>query len=397
MQGLLNLLHVDNYFLYDPSRCYIQTMRVPFLTMLAVLLAPLIASGQEVGFKTERGNLYSAGATVSITENAPNDIIAAGGDVTISGTAGNELLAAGGSITLSGKTAGDARAAGGNITLAGTVGGEMVLAGGKIHLLPGAAVKGGLFAASGEIMLEGAVGGGARIIGGTVTINGTIGKDAEIKAERLVIGRNARIQGGLRYEAPEEAQIDQGAVIAGGKQFTRTEFRPRREEIRKIMGAFWIAKLFAVMTAGIVIFLLLPQRTAEVTALGVNRFGQELLIGFLVLVAVPALMLLLFMTLLGSLLGAVALFLYIAFLLLSSVFGALIFTRLISGSVFRKDPALTWPMILAGVLVYQVLGLIPFLGWIFKFLFFLTALGALCHAVYSVRDRRSLPPGGQTP
>src|SRR5574337_555608 len=317
-------------------------MQTMFLTLIAVFLTPLIASAQGVSFKTGRGNVYSAGGSMSIAENASNDIVAAGGDLSISGNAGNELLAAGGSVLLSGKTGGDARAAGGSIIVAGTIGGEAVLAAGKIHVLPGAEIKNGLFAASGDFTLEGTIGGGARIIGGTVMINGTIDKDVDIKAEQLVIGKSAKIQGDMRYEAPHEARIEQGAVITGQQMFKKAEFKPPREKIAKFLGAWWIVKLLAIMTAAVVIFLMLPQRTAEVTALAVDRFGRELVVGFLVLVAVPALMLLLFITMLGSLLGLLTLFLYIPFIMLSSVFGALIFTRLISGYVLKKEAALTW-------------------------------------------------------
>lgn len=151
------------------------------------------------------------------------------------------------------------------------------------------------------------------------------------------------------------------------------------------------------MTAAIVIYSLLPERTTEVADLGIHRFGHELLVGFIIFVAIPALIVLLFVTVLGSLLGLLTVFFYIAFLLLSSVFGALIFTRWISSFVFKKRAPFSWLIILAGVLLYQVIGFIPFLGWLFKFVFLLTALGTLSHSVYSIRDdKTSLRPGAQS-
>lgn len=372
-------------------------MRTLCLTLLSLLLAPLIAAAEGVSFKTERGNIYSAGGSITVAEDAPNDIVAAGGNLSISGNAGNEVLAAGGSVVLSGKTAGDARAAGGNITVAGSIGGEAVLGGGKINLLPGSMIGSGLIAASGDITIDGTIGGGARIIAGTVTINGTINKDVDVKAEHVIIGKNAKIRGSLRYEAPAEAQIDPGAVITGEKIFKKAERGEPGERAMKFLGVWWLVKLLTVLTAALAIYLLLPEQTTEVTSLAVNRFGRELLAGFIVLVAVPALIVLLFITVLGSLLGLPAIFFYIAFLFLSSVFGALIFTRLISSSVLKKGAALSWPIILAGVVLYQVIGLIPFLGWLFKFVFFLTALGALSHRVYSIKEGGSSQrPGAQT-
>jgi hypothetical protein len=151
------------------------------------------------------------------------------------------------------------------------------------------------------------------------------------------------------------------------------------------------------MTAAVVIYLLLPERTAEVTSLAADRFGRELLVGFIVFITVPVLVLLLFMTVLGWLLGLLLLFFFIAVLFLSSVFGALLFTRLIGTYLLKRREALSWPLILAGVLAYQVIGLLPLLGWLFKLVFILTALGALSHRLSSLKDSRShLPPGAQT-
>lgn len=362
-------------------------MKTFLLTLMALVLLPLTSNAEGVSFKTERGNIYSAGGSINITEDASNDIVAAGGNVVITGSAGNELLAAGGSVLLSGKIAGDARVAGGNITIADEIGGEAVVAGGKVNLLPKAVIKSDLFAASGDISIEGTIGGGARIIGGMVLINGTINKNVDIKAQQLVIGKNAIIKGTLRYEAPVEARIEQGAVITGEKIFKKKEFAPPREQVKKFLGLWWIVKLIAVMAAALAIYFMLRKKSEQLTALALDRFGRELLTGFLVFVAIPALILLLFITVLGWLLGLISLFFYIAFITLSTVLGAVVFSGLLGKYVFKREQYLTWPVILLGVLIYQVIGLIPLLGWIFKFAFLLAALGALSHSVYSIREQ----------
>ncbi len=364
-------------------------MRIIFFTIAALVFAPLIANAEGLFFKTERGNIYCAGGSIAISENASNDIVAAGGNIVITGSAGNEVLAAGGSILLSGKTGGDARVAGGSITIADEIGGEAVIAGGKIDLLPKALIKSDLIAASGDIRIEGTVAGGARITGGKVFINGTMNKDADIKARELIIGKNAVIKGNLRYEAPQEARIEQGAVITGEKIFMRKEFKAPQAMFAKVLWVLWLVKLIATMAAALVIYFVLPEKTIELTALALNRFGHELLSGFIVLLVIPAVILLLFITVIGSLLGLLGMFFYIAFVILSTVLGALVFTRLLSGYAFKKSPSFTWPIILLGVLIYEVLGLIPLLGWIFKCVFFLSALGALSHLIYLGLNEKS--------
>lgn len=360
--------------------------------MLAVLvLAPLIAEAQGLSFKTERGNSYSAGGNVNVAESAPNDIVAAAGHLIITGNAGNELLAAGGSLVIAGKTGGDARVAGGNITVSGEIGGEAVFAGGTINLLPKSVIGNDLIAASGNLTIEGAVRGGAKIIGHDVLINGTINRDVEVKADRLIIGKNAVIKGDLRYQAPREARTEQGAVISGKTTFTQTEFEPPRAGFIRFLWVFWLVKLIAVMTAALIIYFTMKEKVSELTTVALNRFGRETLTGFIVLIVVPAAILLAFITVIGSVLGLLSLFFYIAFVILSAVLGSLVFTRLLTGYLFKKETSLTWPLILLGVLVYQVIGLIPFFGWMLKFLFFLSALGALSHLIYVRMKEVSAP------
>jgi len=367
-------------------------MRTFLLGSLAFVLLPLIASADELSFKTARGNEYCAGGSVDITENVSGDIVAAGGNVIITGSAGNEVLAAGGTVHMLGKTRGDARIAGGNVIIDNEIGGEAVIAGGGIKLLPRAIIKSDLAAAAGDISVEGTIGGDARIIGGKVTINGTIKRNVDIKARRLVIGKNAVIIGTLRYEAPQEAQIEQGAVIKGEKIFALKKFVLPHMKLRRFLWAWWVVKLLATATAALVIYFSLRKKTEEFTLLALKRFSSELLTGFIVLVVIPAAILVLFITFVGWLLALIGVFFYIAFLMVSAVLGGVVLSGLTGRYMIKKEPYITWPVILLGVFLYQIAGLIPVLGWLFKLVFFLTALGTLSHLVY-MRLREMSSPG----
>lgn len=363
-----------------------------YLFLMIIVVLPLTAiAANGLPFNTARGNIYSAGCSNTVTENAANDIVAAGCNVVISGNAGNEVLAAGGSVSLLGKTGGDVRVAGGNVTIDTVVGGEALLAGGHILLQPRTVIRNGLFAAGGDINIEGTIYGHTRIMGGTVSINGTVNNDIEIKAQRLIIGNKAVINGNLRYSAPQEAAIAQGAAINGETVFTHMRVAPHREKLAHFIWIWWLIKLIAVATAALVIYFLLTKKTEEFTALALDRFARELLTGFIVLVTIPALVLILFITGVGALLGIIGAFLYVSFIMLSGVLGAVVFSGLLRRYAFKKAFAVTWSLILLGVFVYQVFGLIPVLGWIFKFVFFLSALGSLSHLIYLRLTDKSAP------
>ncbi len=358
---------------------------------MAVVISPLAANADGISFNTARGNVYRSGGSVDVTESASNDIVAAGGNVIITGDAGNEILAAGGTVLLLGKTGGDARIAGGNVTIDNEIGGEAVIAGGRIKLLPRSTVKNDLLAAASDISVDGTLAGDARIIGSNVTINGVLNKDAYIRAQHLVIGKNALINGDLHYESPEEARIEPGAVIKGMKIFTRKEPEPRHPKLWRFFWVWWVVKLFAVEAAALAIYFALRKQTEESVGLALSRFGYGMIAGFIALVVIPAAILILFLTIVGWLLGAIGLFFYVAFLVLSSVLGAIVFSGLAGRYVIRKEPSLDWRVIVLGVFLYQIIGLTPLLGWVFKFVFFLSALGALSRLMYLRFNERTAP------
>jgi hypothetical protein len=350
--------------------------------LILVLLSPVSVLADGVSFKTEKGNIYSAGGDVTISERVPGDVTAAGGNVVIAGDTGGDVLAVGGTVHLTGRVGDDARIAGGDLTVDTDIGGEATLAGGEIKLLPGTTIKDDLFAAGGNLTIGGDVGGTAKLYGGSVTLNGTIGKNVEIRTGRLIIGKNAVIKGNLFYASPEKARIAQGAVIKGQTIYEHKAYEFPKKKLLGFLWLWWVIKLVATETAALLLYFLLKKKVERFTALAVSGLGREFLTGFIVLILAGAAIGVLFISVAGYILGLVGTFFYVASILLSSVLGAIVFSGLAGRYVFKKEEYVTWPVILLGVLTYQIIGTVPFLGWLMKFVFLLSAFGALSHLVY---------------
>jgi hypothetical protein len=332
--------------------------------------------------KTSAGNAYYAGGDLNISENISGDIFAIGGNLSISGNTEDDLIAAAGRLSLSGNIGGDARVAGGKVTINSEVGGEMMIAGGEVSILPGTSIKKDLFLASGKVNMAGEVKNDLKTAGGEIMINGAVRGNVIAKTGKLTIGKNAVIYGDLSYESPEEARIEEGAVIKGATVFKLKEQIPSKERALWLVLAWWILKVLATMAAAFAIYFTFRDRTEKFAALALNRFGRELLTGFIILVVIPAAVVILFISALGYLLGLVGLFFYIAFIILSTILGAVVFSGLTGKYIFKKEPYITWPILLFGITVYHAVGLIPVVGWIFRFLFFLAGLGTLSELSY---------------
>lgn len=300
------------------------------VAMPAFAFAAQIRSGEQVNIgrnETIQGNYYIAGATLNIAGTITGDLLAGGGNLNISGPVYKDITVAGGTINLSGNVGEDLRVAGGDITISGSIGGDLVVAGGNVQILPDASIGGDLFAAGGKVVNQGKVKGKISII-----------------------------------TSPEQkGQRDKGFLG---------------------LGIWWLIATLMKLVIGLVLYYLLRPGTQEVLKKAVSNFGSEFLRGFLILVAMPVALVLLMFTIVGIPISIMGFLIYAALMIVSSVFGAIILGGVVAKYGFKKPETLTIWIVLGGIILYQILKLIPFVGWIIVFVFSLTGLGVLAHTLY---------------
>jgi uncharacterized membrane protein len=118
-----------------------------------------------------------------------------------------------------------------------------------------------------------------------------------------------------------------------------------------------------------------------------------LAIGFAVLVVVPVLVFVLFLTLVGFFAALLLLFLYFVFLLISYIYaGILLGTWLFKVYSRKKDLEVNWGSALTGIVLLFVIGFIPIVGWIIAFVLFLMVLGGLTEKASMSLGRRTSTP-----
>jgi cytoskeletal protein CcmA (bactofilin family) len=267
------------------------------------------------------------------------------------------------------------------------VGGELLAAGGQVYLDQNARIGSDATIAGGNINIAGTINGDVLIYGDMVQIDGRIGGNVKVKAtQKLVIGPGAVIAGTLNYRAPQEAVIQQGAQIGGEVNFEK--YQPKYGQKGK--GGFWgalfawsLVKLIMMIVAALMIFFLLRKRMDEATKYVLANFGKETLRGFIILVVFPIAIILSFVTIIGAFLGILGLLLYLLTMLFASIFsiflvGALFYRLVLKKANFGAD----WKSVIIGALIMWIFGLIPVVGWIFNFIFFLAAFGGAFYLLY---------------
>jgi len=351
--------------------------------------------GNEVSEK----NLYAAGNSVNIFGKVNGDLAAAAGNIFISGEVLKDAAICGGTVDFRGKTGEDLRTTGGNLIINGKIGGELIAMGGSINVLSDSDIKGDVFIAGGSIIIEGNIGGDLTVFGGSVQINGGVSGDVNIKAaESLTFGEKMMIEGKLDYSAQKEAVIPSGAKIKGEVNFKRIEPKISSEKgiqgktkgkkigMAGIFGVFsflWFAKLFMILVSAFVIYFALSKRIQKIVNQAISRFWTEALRGFVVMIVFPVAIIISFVSVIGAILGFAGLCFYAFFILLASALSAIVAGSFISKYIFKTSSyEVNWKTIVVGVLITQVVRVIPFVGWLISLAFFLVAFGVLLNYLY---------------
>jgi hypothetical protein len=220
-------------------------------------------------------------------------------------------------------------------------------------------------------------------------MDGRVAGDARLAAETVSVGPTAAVGGDLLYDA-ETFTRSPGSSVAGtvraGDGIVSVEREVAPPALPRGVGAVY--GLLANLALGAVLLLAVPGFSRIVATVGTERALRSGGVGLLALVGVPVALLLAAVTLVGlplSLAGAVAfgLLLWVAY-----VYGAFAVGTWVLSLLDREG---RWLGLVAGLVAVTLVGLVPFLGGLVRFLVLLVGLGAF---VLAVRGARGDSEGG---
>lgn len=281
-------------------------------------------------------------------------------------------------------------ASGNNVILSGTVNGDAYLSGGNI--IVDGTINGDLLAAGGTITIKGNVVNNIRVAAGQVTILGNVGRNVTIAAGQIILTREAKITGSLTYWSSSKAYIQPGAVITGR---TTQNVPPQKIPTRNIIGditraliTLKILNLLSYFILGLILLKLLPIHTRRKINILQTKPWISLGTGFLTVILFPFIFLILLITIIGI---PIALILLAAFLILayiSVIFVSFWFGQIILNSLGTKNKGV-WAL-LVGLIIYEMLTIIPLIGWIVSLFTLFFGVGGLVLAEKSLfQDLRS--------
>ncbi|MFB3819678.1 MAG: polymer-forming cytoskeletal protein [Candidatus Methylomirabilales bacterium] len=338
--------------------------------------AAVIAGGNVSTEWAVREDLYVAGGEVAVRGEVGGDLVAAGGRVLVEQPVHGDVAAAGGEVDIRGAVADDVRAVGGAVTIEGRVAGDVMAAGGRVTLPAGAEIQGRAGLAGSAVELAGHVRRSVRAAGKRIRISGQVDGNVDLAAASVEVLPTARIGGTLTYRSGSAARIEPGAQIAGGVVHRPLAAGERAgRALRVLLWVLAVALLLAFVLVGIVLLVLFPEATRIAARRIATDPGRSLALGLLMLLGAPLVILLLVVTVVGIPLGIGIAALWVVWLLVGFLIGAL-FLGDLGVRALGRAPSRGWRLVglLLALALLGLLQAVPFLGS-------LTLLAALAFGV----------------
>jgi hypothetical protein len=230
-----------------------------------------------------------------------------------------------------------------------------------------------LIVVDGDVTIRGRVTGDVVVVDGDVTIRGSVAGDVVAVSGLATLGRRARLAGDLVYGDDRPVQAPGSRVAGDVKKFKIGD----ASAIAAI--GLWLGFTISLLLLGVVLLLLAPRAGEAIARAGRDKPILAALVGLGGLILLPVIAIVACITVIGLPLGIVLLLLILPLYAVGYLSAALVVGRLI-----RKQARILAFVI--GLVILQLLTLIPFVGGLVGLLATIFGLGALLIALFRARS-----------
>jgi cytoskeletal protein CcmA (bactofilin family) len=282
-----------------------------------------------------KSNYYAAAGKFNASTTIEGDLNVAAGELRFEGSIQKDALLAGGKVNFEAQSAGDVRIIGGEIKITQNIAGDLVVSGGEVHIAQGVTIGGDLIVgggkvhcygkvlgnahlAAGEMTLSGDISGNLLFKGGRLYLNGKVEGTSSIAAERLELGDKAYFNSAVQYWCKHDRPNFAGKTAAEVNVVFNRHLKPSWADYEhkayefayKAKRGYSVFRIFS----GILMVLLLiafgDKFFSRYAGQARSNAGPALGLGVMLMIGLPILSGLAFMTVIGIPVGMIGMGVY---------------------------------------------------------------------------------------
>ncbi len=361
--------------------------RVLLLFLAALLAGPVLAqSGSQGASFTIGTDTFASGRAVSHAEPGTDDLFVAGGSTTLSAPITGTFHGVGRHVQIDANVGADVYAGGMNVMVSAPVAGDATMMGETVTV--DGPIGGDLRAAAATLWVNAPVTGYGWLSGEKVILNSRIDGDVNLQAADIEFGPDARIGGQLTLYESEDNALEVPPSVIDAARITRKPLEDWDGIDGGRIGALsWGAMVRSFLT-GVLVIAAVAGLIAAVAPEHLARMRNRLLaapfrtlwFGFLTQSVLAGSAILFAVTVVGLLVAPASIVIALALGFFGYVIGAYSLGVGLIVMFGRQEPDGLVERVVAafiGALVAGIIGLIPFLGWIFVLALTLAGVGAI--------------------
>lgn len=332
-----------------------------------------LPAGQEV-----MTDLIVIADRVRIDGDVDGDLITFSANVVVNGHIKGDVIAFGQEVRINGPVDGNVRAWCQTLSLQSTVARNVSGFMSVGELADKATVGGTMMILGGNTELDGHLAGDLMAFSGELDIEGSLGRNADIRSDHLRIGPKAEIQGYTKYAGRHQPDVSGSAKLGSPIQITIPKTGPDYTRVRY----YWHRVLLwgASFLFGLLLLLVAPGFYTDAEH-AINRVGPAFGFGALFLFATPVAIIIACITIVGLSIGLTTALLYIIAIYAAQIFvGAWIGEKLLGGSAPGLGAAIG--RLALGLAIVRLALMLPYFGGLADFLIIIWGMGAMILAIH---------------
>lgn len=332
----------------------------------------LYAAGSSVTVDGKiNGDVICAGQSVIINGTVEGDVICAGQSVSVKGSVGGNVRVAGNSVAIDSSIARNLDAFGASVVVEkdANVGWGALIAGGFSQV--SGKINRSLLGAGGNFMISGEIGKDAQLYVG----NEKSESSNLVVTDSAKIGGKLTYTDKKKADIAQGAQI--GGEVVQNMPKVETNKTNASKAFAQLWKWGLFFSMLSTFVVGLVLIWKMGDKANQLLDLASDKIWLSIAWGILVMIVTPVVVAIVFFTIIGIPLALITFVIWLIALYLSHVVFSLLLGRSIMKNVLtRENPSLVWSL-LVGIVVYELIVFIPLIGALVGLVAMWWALGAM--------------------